>query len=246
MGCRILVWAEHEGGAIRETTHELLGLAHRLAGEAGWSAGEIKAVLLGLGPGPQADGLAARGAAEVICVTGDAVKDYTSDGFAQALEAVIAAETPEIVLAGHTPNGWDTAPMVAAGLGVPIATECSQIAFDGGRPLFTRKAFNGKFIQVIDLGDARPKIATVQKGAAAAHTGTTAGTVRVLPAAISADRMRARFVEIRKGEGGAVDLTQAPVIVSGGRGVGAPEKFSVIRDLAAALGGQVEIGRAHV
>jgi len=243
MGTRILVWAEHESGAIRETTYELLGLAHRLAGEAGWSAAEIKAVLVGLGPGPQADGLAARGAAEVICVTADAVRDYTSDGFAQALEAAIAGEKPEIVLAGHTPNGWDTAPVVAAGLGVPIATECSQIAFEGGRPLFTRKAFNGKFIQVIDLGDARPKIATVQKGAAAPYAGATKGTVRALPAAIPPGRVRARFVEIRKGEGGAVDLTQAPVIVSGGRGVGAPEKFSVIRDLAEALGGQVGASR---
>jgi len=243
MPCSILVLAEHEGGAIRETTFELLGMAHRLAGEAGWRPAEIKAVLIGLGRGEQAEGLAARGAAEVICVEGEAVADYTCDGHTRVLESVIKAETPEIVLVGHTPNGWDLAPMVAAGLGVPIATECSQIAFEGGRPLFTRKAFNGKFIQVVDMGDSRPKMATLQKGAAPAYAGTTRGTVRDSPAGVAPDRLRARFVGIKKGEGGAVDLTQAPVIVSGGRGVGAPEKFAVIKDLAAALGGQVGASR---
>ena len=133
--------------------------------------------------------------------------------------------------------------MVAAGLGVPIATECSQVALESGRPLFTRKAFNGKFIQVVDMGDARPKIATIQKGAAPAYTGTTQGAVRTVPAGVGADQLRARFVGIKKGEGGAVDLTQAAVIVSGGRGVGAPEKFGVIRELAQALGGQVGASR---
>jgi electron transfer flavoprotein alpha subunit len=218
-------------------------MAHRLAAEAGSPQEGIKAVLIGLGRGAQADALAARGAAEVICVEGEAVADYTCDGHTRVLESVIKAETPEIVLVGHTPNGWDLAPLAAAGLGVPIATECSQIAIEGGRPLFTRKAFNGKFIQVIDMGDARPKMATLQKGAAQAFAGTTRGSVRSVPASVAAEQLRARFVGIRKGEGGAVDLTQAPIIVSGGRGVGAPEKFTVIKDLAAALGGQVGASR---
>jgi electron transfer flavoprotein alpha subunit len=243
MACKILVLAEHEGGALRETTFELLGLAHRLAGEAGWQASEIRAVLVGQGIGDLAKSVAGRGAAEVICAEGEAVKEYSCDGHARVLEAVIKDESPEIVLIGHTPNGWDVAPLVAAGLGVPIATECSQIAFESGRPLFTRKAFNGKFIQVIDMGGAKPKIATIQKGAAPAYTGATQGTVRAVPAGVASDQLRARFVGIKKGESGAVDLTQAPVIVSGGRGVGAADKFGVIKDLAAALGGQVGASR---
>ncbi len=243
MPCKILVLAEHEGGAVRETTYELLGMAHRLAGEASWKPSEIKALLIGLGLADPARTLSARGAAEVICAEGEAVKDYTCDGHTHVLEAVITSESPEIVLISHTPNGWDVAPLVAAGLGVPVATECSQVAFEGGKPLFTRKAFNGKFIQVIDMTGAQPKIATIQKGAAPAYTGTTQGTVRTVPAAVPADRLRAKFVEIKKGAGGAVDLSQASVIVSGGRGVGAPEKIGVIKDLAAALGGQVGASR---
>ena len=243
MACRILILAEHEGGAIRDTTFELLGLAHRLAGEGGWGTSDIKALVIGQGVAGLAKSVASRGAAEAICAEGEAVKDYTGDGHARVLESVIRAEAPEIVLVGHTPNGWDCAPAVAAGLGVPIATECSNIAFERGRPLFTRKAFNGKFIQVVDLGDARPKIATVQKGAAPAFGGSTTGTVRAVPAGVAAGQLRATFAGVRKGEAGAVDLTQASVIVSGGRGVGAPEKFSVIRELAAALGGQVGASR---
>src|SRR5437867_627276 len=239
MPCRILILAEHEDGALRETTFELLGMAHRLAGDAGWPPSGIKAVLIGQGTGDLAGSAAARGAAEVICVEGEAVKDYTCDGYTRVLESVIKAESPEIVLIGHTPNGWDCAPAVAAGLGVPIATECSSIAFERGRPLFTRKAFNGKFIQVLDLGDARPKIATVQKGAAPAFAAATKGTVRAVPAGVDAHQLRAAFAGIRSGQAGAVDLTQASIIVSGGRGLGGAEKFAIIRELAAALGGQV-------
>src|SRR5436309_7836443 len=243
MACKILTLVEHESGAIRDTTFELLGLAHRLAGEAGWSASDIKALAIGQDLAGPASSVAARGAAEVICAEGEAVRDYTSDGHARVIESVVRAESPEIVLIGHTPNGWDCAPVVAAGLGVPIATDCSGIVFERGRPLFTRKAFNGKFIQILDLGDARPKVATVQKGAAPAFAAATKGTVRAVPAGVDAHQLRAAFAGIRSGQAGAVDLTQASIIVSGGRGLGGAEKFAIIRELAAALGGQVGASR---
>jgi electron transfer flavoprotein alpha subunit len=242
MGCKVLVLAEHEGGAVQGITYELLGLAHRLAGEAGWNAAaEIKALLLGSGVEGLAREVAARGAAEVILAEGPAVRDYTGDAYDRTIEAVVKAESPGMLLIGHTPNGWDVAPLVAAGLGVPLATECSAIGFEGGAPRFTRKAFNGKFVQVVELGDSRPLMATVQKGAAPAFAGSTAGSVRQVAAA--AGEARASFVEIRKGEAGAVDLTQASVIVSGGRGLGGPEKFALLRALAEALGGQVGASR---
>jgi electron transfer flavoprotein alpha subunit len=243
VGCKALVLAEHEGGALRDVTWELLGLAHRLAGESGWSPREIGAVLLGQGVEGLAREVAARGAAEVIYAEGRSIENYTGDGHGKVLEAIVKAESPEMVLIGHTPNGWDVAPIVAAGLGVPLATECSSISFEEGRARFTRKVFNGKFVQVVDLGGARPLMATIQRGAAPAFTERTQGTVRTVAPAVQEGDLRARFVEIKKGEAGAIDLTQASVIVSGGRGLGAPDKFSIIRDLAAALGGQVGASR---
>ena len=243
MAWKTLVVAELENGTVRDATWELIGLAHRLAGEAGGDAAGVKALVLGHGIDAAAGEVARRGAAEVIQADGEALAQYTCDGYDRAIEAVVRAETPDLVLFAHTPNGWDVAPLVAAGLGVPLATECSAVAWEGGRPVFTRKAFNGKFMQVVDMGGARPAIATVQRGAAAAHTGTGAGSVRRIDPGVAAGELMSRFVTIRKGESGGVDLSQAPVIVSGGRGLGAAEKFSVVRDLAEALGGQVGASR---
>ena len=243
MGCAILILAEHEGGVVRDVTYELLGLAHRVAEERGWNASEIKAVLLGQGVEGLAREVAGRGAAEVIYIEEKAVEQYTGDGYDKALEPIVKAEAPQMVLLGHTPNGWDVAPLLSAGLGVPLATECSGIVFEGGTARFTRKAFNGKFVQVVELGDARPLLATIQKGAVAPHAGKTQGTVRTIAAGVAETALRARFVEIKKGKTGAIDLSQAPIIVSGGRGLGGPEKFAILRDLAAALGGQVGASR---
>ena len=243
MPCKVLVLAEHEGGAVAGITYELLGMAHRVAGEMGWAPAEIKALLIGSGIAGAAAEIAARGAAEVIVAEGPAVQGYTGDAWHRVVEAVAKSESPEMVLLGHTPNGWDVAPLVAAGLGVPLATECSAIARESGAFRFSRKAFNGKFVQVIDLGTARPLLATMQKGAAPAFSAATRGQVRPVPAGVGETDLRARFVEIKKGQAGAVDLTQAAIIVSGGRGLGGADKFAVIRDLAQALGGQVGASR---
>ncbi|HUD73082.1 MAG TPA: electron transfer flavoprotein subunit alpha/FixB family protein [Dongiaceae bacterium] len=243
MGFKTIVVAEQENGAVRDITWELIGLAHRLAGEAGGDAAGVKAILAGQGVDAAAAEIAARGAAEVIQIDGEALANYTGDGHGRALEAAIKGESVDLVLFGHTPNGWDVAPIVAAGLNVPLATDCSAIALEGGRPHFTRKAFNGKFVQVATLEGAGPAIATMQRGAAAAFTGSTTGVVKKLAPGFEVADLKARFVEIRKGESGGLDLTQAQVIVAGGRGLGAADKFGVVRDLAQALGGQVGASR---
>ena len=245
MACKALILAEHEDGAVKDISYELLGLARRLAGEAGWNAdADVKALLLGHGADGLADELASRGAAEVIYADGTAVANYTGDGYRRVVESVIKDESPELVLIGHTPNGWDVAPLAAAGLEVPLATGCSNIKFEGGKLRFVRKAFNGKFVHEVEIENASPCMATVDKGASEAATGATQGTVRKVDAGVQESDLKARFVEIKKGESGGVDLTQAQIIVSGGRGLGGPEKLDVIRELAEALGGQVGASRA--
>jgi electron transfer flavoprotein alpha subunit len=243
MACKVLILAEHEGGAIRDITWELLGMAHRLADEAGWDASAIKAVMLGEGVDALAAGVAGRGAAEVIYSDGPAFANYSSDAYDRAIEAIAKEELPDLILIGHTPNGWDVAPLVAAGLGAPLATDCAAVNLQDGRPRFTRKVFNGKFLQVVDASGSGPCVATMQRGAAPAYEGSSQGTVRKVDPVVAVDDLQARFVEIKKGEAGAIDLTQASIIVSGGRGVGSQEKFSVIKELAEALGGQVGASR---
>ena len=245
MACKALILAEHEDGAIKDISYELLGMAHRLAGEAGWNAEtDVKALLLGQSADGLASELAGRGAAEVIYADGAAVANYTGDGYRRVAESVIKEESPEIVLIGHTPNGWDVAPLVAAGLGVPLATGCSNIKFEGGKTRFVRKAFNGKFVHEVEIENASPCMATVDKGASEPVSGSAQGAVRKIDAGVQESDLKARFVEIKKGEPGGVDLTQAQIIVSGGRGLGGADKLDVVKELAEALGGQVGASRA--
>jgi electron transfer flavoprotein alpha subunit len=219
-------------------------MAHRLAGEAGWDAGsDVKAVLLGQGIEGLAEELTTRGAAEVIYAEGTAVANYTGDAYRRAIEAVVKEEEPEVVLVSHTPNGWDVSPLVAAGLGVPLATGCSNITFSDGKMHFVRKAFNGKFLHEVEI-DARPQIATVDKGSGAPLEEPTQGTVRKIDAPVTEDELQAQFVEIKKGETGGVDLTQAQIIVAIGRGVGKEEKVTPVKELTEALGGQIGASRA--
>jgi electron transfer flavoprotein alpha subunit len=233
---KVLVLAEHDGKSLKEISFELLGMAHRVTG-----GGPVKAILLGEGVSELASKLAERGAGEVIQVEGAAVRHYTGDAYSRALAPVIDAESPDLVLLGHTPNGWDLAPLLAARYGAPAATGCSKIVLENGSGKFTRKAFNGKFVHEIEIG-GRPLVATVEKGAASPVEGAGAGTIRTLPAADGG--ARARHVEIKKAEASGLDLSQASIIVSAGRGIGAPEKLEIVRALAEALGGQLGASRA--
>jgi len=240
MAGKLLVLAEQEDGVLRDSTLELLGLARRLRAAVGCEVGSI---LLGAGVGEAAAQLAARGGGEVLVVDAEPLRHYTQEGFGRAVEAVMAQEHPWMVLAAHGPVGWDLLPRLAAASGVGMATEVTEVAIEQGAPVFVRKAFNGKFQVRLTLGAEPPYLATVQKGSQAVAEGAPAGSVRALAIGLDAADFGARFVEIRTGESGGVDLSQAQVIVSGGRGLGASEKFSVIRDLAEALGGQVGASR---
>jgi electron transfer flavoprotein alpha subunit len=240
MADRILVLAEHEGGALRERTWELLGLAHRLGGEAGK---EVGAVLLGSGVQGLAEQLAARGGCEVLHVDDPALAEYTQQGYGRMLEQVVQEESPWMVLASHGPTGWEVMPGLAAALGAAMATEIMTVTLQAGTPLFTARAFNGKFEVQWTLGEQPPFLATVQRGAHEPVQSAAAGSVRAVSCSLGVLPLRTRYVETRTGESGAVDLTQATVIVSGGRSLGGPEKFDIIRELAETLGGQVGASR---
>ncbi len=234
---KVLVVAEHDGKSVKEISFELLGMAQKIA-----SGAPVKAVVLGEGVRELARGLASRGANEAIAVEGPSVRHYTADGYFRALSPVIGQESPDLILLGHTPNGWDLAPLLAARSGGPAATGCSRIEIENGQGRFTRKAFNGKFVHEVEIANAKPMVATVDKGASAPIEGAAEGTVRSV-AAPEGDA-RARHVETKKAEIGGLDLSQASIIVAAGRGIGAPEKMEVVRNLADALGAQVGASRA--
>ncbi len=241
MPTRVLILAEHDGTKLKDISFELLGMANAIADA------EVKALLLGNGIDSLAEELASKGASEVIYVEGAALSDYTGDGYQKAIEPIVKEEAPRLFLIGHTPNGWDVAPLVAARLGVPLATGCSAVTLEGGEGAeghFKRKAFNGKFVHEVAISGQGPLMATIDKGAGAVFEGRTSGSVRKVSSTVQKSDLRSRFIEIKKGASGGLDLSQAAVIVAGGRGVGEAEKLDVVRELADALGAQLGASRA--
>jgi len=236
----ILIVAEIQKGKIREATYEIATIGQKLA-EAGH---EVKGLVMGKDVKAAAEELAKRGGGEVFVADADALSDYNADAFTQATRAAVEASGADLVLASHTPSGWDFAPRVAAALDAGFVSDCFDVEDDGGSLVFLRRVFNGKL-------DARVKpkggtvVATIQPGAKKAFEGSTDGKVTDLDPGLG--DVRTKFVEIKAAESKGVDLTKASVIVSGGRGLGAPEKFpEVIQPLAEALGGAMGASRPVV
>ncbi len=242
MGC-ILVVAELQDGRIREASFELVSFATRLAGVSG---SEVKSLVAGSGIEAAAEEFAKKGGGAVYRVESDLLAHYNVDGFAKAIRAAVDACSPNLVLLSNTPSGWDVAPRVAAGLDAAFVSDCFSIDIEDGRFVFHRRVFNGRLDARI-AAVAEPVVATVQPGATAAFEGSSNGSVTELDAGLADADLRARFKEIRAADTKGVDLTQADIVVSGGRGVGAPEKFpEVIKPLADVLGGAMGASRPVV
>jgi len=237
MAADILAVLETEGGRVRESAYELIGLARQLAAGRG---GRVVAAVLGAEPTGAAQDAARRGADHVWAIADASLAQVTADGWSLALKALLAAHPAEIVLLAHTPVGWDVGPRLAAMHGLPALTEVSGVADNGAA--WTRPVFNGK-LQVTLRLTGSPAVVTVQRGAFAPHEGASTGTVEPFAPGLDPGAVRQRFVEVRSAPKGKVDLAAADIIVSGGRAMGGPEKFAIIRELAEALGGEVGASR---
>lgn len=238
MGC-ILIVAEIQKGAIRESSYELATLARQVGGGR-----EVKSVVIGSGVADQAEAFAKRGGGEVLLVDAPELANYNVDGWSRAIHGAVDATSAELVLVSNTPIGWDVAPRLAAALDAGFVSDAFKVDDAGGDLVFVRRVFNGKLdAQVAAKADR--VVATVQPGALAPFEGTSEGGVK--PLQVELGELRTKFVEIKTAEAKGVDLTKAEIIVSGGRGVGAPEKFpEVIQPLAEALGGAMGASRPVV
>jgi len=235
----ILVVAEKAKGAIRESSYELVSIARSLA-EAGGH--DVKGLVIGSGVGDLASTFASKGAGETYVVDDAALANYSVDGYNAAIRAAVDASGAQLVLIANTPTGWDVAPRVAAGLDAAFISDCFKITDEGGQLTFFRRVFNGKLDA--ELSAQGTVVATVQPGATAAYEGSSDGATKALDVSFEA---KTKFVEIKMAESTGVDLTKADIIVSGGRGVGDPEKFpEVIKPLADALGGAMGASRPVV
>jgi len=232
MGATLVV-AEIQKGAVREASFELAAFARKL-GEP------VMSLLIGSGISDLAAGFAGRGGGRTWFADDPALANYNVDGWTAAILAAVSASGAETVLLSNTPCGWDVAPRIAAALDAGFVSD----VFDYQDGRYRRRVFNGKLDAEVSCSAERA-VATVQPGAIAPFEGASEGAAEALQVELGA--LRARFVETREAEARGVDLTKADIIVSGGRGVGDPEKFGeVIEPLADALGGAMGASRPVV
>jgi electron transfer flavoprotein alpha subunit len=234
----ILLVAEIQKGAVREASYELAAFAQKIA-----AGRTIHSLVLGSGVAGEAESFAKKGGGQVLYVDRPELASYSVDLWTRAIRAAVEATSAELVLISNTPSGWDVAPRIAAALDCSYLSDVFNIE-PGSPPAFVRRVFNGKLdARVVPTADR--VVATVQPGATAAFQGATDGSAKALEVDLGAPR--AKFVETKVASSKGVDLTKADIIVSGGRGVGAPEKFSeVIQPLADALGGAMGASRPVV
>ena len=224
----ILVVAEVRAGAVRKVAHELLTAARSLA-----AGGEVHAVLAG-GPGigEQAGTLA--GADATFVTEHAALGEYNAEAVA-ALVAERAKGGYRAVLLAASAQGKDLGPRVAAKLGVPIASDALSVSFDGAATVVTHYVYAGKIIATLRL-TATPAVVSVRPGAIAPSETKGAGRVESAPPVADPTASRVVVTESIRGDARKLDLADAPVIVSGGRGLKAAENFKLVEELAAAFG----------
>ncbi|WP_046178612.1 electron transfer flavoprotein subunit alpha/FixB family protein [Domibacillus tundrae] len=237
MSRKVIVLGETREGQLRNVSFEAIA-----AGKTAAQGGEVLGVLIGDSVQSLAQEMIQYGADRVLTVENEKLGHYTSDGFAQALLAVIEQEQPDGILFGHTALGKDLSPKIAAKLGTGLISDATSISEENGDVLFTRPIYSGKAFEKIMVEDGllfatiRPNnIEPLQKD------DTRSGDVSSVSASISDLRTIIQDV-VRKSTDG-VDLSEAKVIIAGGRGVKSGEGFQPLKELANVLGGAVGASR---
>ncbi len=254
----VYVFAQQVDNEISSIAFELLGKAKDLAKDLNT---EVTAVLIGSGIKGLADQLAEYGADKVIVVDDPELKDYRTEPYAHALASVINKYKPEIMLVGATAIGRDLGPRVSARVATGLTADCTVLEI-GDFPLqptpgqeqlhnqllMTRPAFGGNTIATIACPYNRPQMATVRAGVMqkiAPIKGAKANVEEFNPG-FTPDNKYVEILDIVKAVTNTVDIMDAKILVSGGRGVGSPENFKTPEALAEALGGTVSCSRAVV
>ncbi len=242
----IFVFAEQRHGKIQNVAYELLGKARDLADPTGQ---KVYAVLLGDKIAAQAKELIAAGADEVLVVEDAALSVYTTEPYAQALAYLMDKYKPEVVLIGASTIGRDLGPRLSARTVTGLTADCTKLEIgETGDLLMTRPAFGGNLMATIICTEHRPQMATVRPGVMKRLAKDEKRKGNVVTETVPFDRSKF-LVKVVKEELSAndkVDITEARVLVSGGRGVGSKEGFQKLEALAKVIGAQVSSSRAMV
>ncbi|KKB72440.1 MULTISPECIES: electron transfer flavoprotein subunit alpha/FixB family protein [Bacillus] len=237
MSKKVIVLGECRDGALRNVTFEAIA-----AGKTISEGGEVVAVLIGEDVSDYAGELIHYGADKVLTAEDPLLKNYTSDGFVQAFMPILEKEEPDAIIAGHTSVGKDFTPKVAARLGTGLISDAIDVSVAGGNVVFTRPIYSGKAFERI-VSDDDTIFATIRPNniSPLAKDESRTGQVESVPVKVADIRTIIRDVVKKTSEG--VDLSEAKIIVAGGRGVKSEDGFKPLKELADVLGGAVGASR---
>ncbi|HAQ40222.1 MAG TPA: electron transfer flavoprotein subunit alpha [Clostridiales bacterium] len=243
----IWVIGELIDGKVHPVTIELIGEGKKLAGKINK---KLNVVIAGYGVKEIAEKLLSFGVDKVLYIEHELLKDFNTEGYAITISDLIKARKPEIVLLGATSIGRDIGPRIAAKIGTGLTADCTKLEIDetDGKLLQTRPAFGGNLMATIICPNNRPQMSTVRPGvmAKAQHVEKITGEVEVITPSIRKEDLRVELIEKIVSGKKRVNLTEAKVVVSGGRGLKEASGFKLIQDLADTLGGEVGSSRAAV
>jgi electron transfer flavoprotein alpha subunit len=241
---KILVITEQRQGKWNNTSFETLVAAQQIAADTGSA---ISALVIGRGVANFAEELAGKNIAEVLLVEHDLLEAYTPDGYSLALSQVIASSKPDLVLFPHTYQVRDFAPKLAAMMGKGMIADCVGFHKEGDKIVFVRQMFQGKTAADVTFQGSAPWFASFQSGAFRADLLTAhpsgKAPINKIPVEVKPGQIRTKPLDLFKEAKSSVDLTQAPVIVSIGRGIKAPENIPQAEALAKAIGGEMAASR---
>ena len=243
----VYVFLEQRDGKVQPVAYELLGKARELADALGE---QVVGILLGHNlDAKEAEQCIAEGADTVLVADDDALEVYTTEPYAQAIDQVIKERKPAIVLFGATTIGRDLGPRLSARVGTGLTADCTGLEISPDRDLLmTRPAFGGNLMSTIICKDHRPQMSTVRPGVMRRCTPNPdrKGNIEKFDVKFDAGKFRVKVLETVKENKEKVDITEANVLVSGGRGVGTGDGFQKLRDLADVIDAQVSASRAVV
>ncbi|MGP4067539.1 electron transfer flavoprotein subunit alpha/FixB family protein [Halobacillus sp. B29] len=238
MSKKVLVIGEAREGSLRNVTFEAIA-----AGNIVSDGGEVVGVLCGSGDlNSMAQEMVYYGASRVITVSNEELKTYTSDGYGQAIYQVIQDESPEGIIMGHTAIGKDVTPKLASRLESGLVSDATEVVVENGNIVFTRPIYSGKAFEKKEVTDGLV-FATIRPNNIPALTRDDSLAGEVTEKEVEVTNIRTIIKDVIKKSSEGVDLSEAKVIVAGGRGVKSSEGFEPLQELADTLNGTVGASR---
>lgn len=237
MSKKVLVLGEVREGSLRNVSFEAIAAGTQIA-----DGGEVVGLLVGDAVASLASELVAHGASRVITVEHPHLKTYTSDGYSQAILAVIEQEKPEAIVFGHTSLGKDLSPKIASRLQSGLISDVTEIEGAGDDTVFIRPIYSGKAFEKVKVKDGII-FATIRPNNIAPLAKEEGRSGDVSSVSVDITNLRTIIKEVVRKSTEGVDLSEAKVVVAGGRGVKSEEGFEPLKELANLLGGAVGASR---